>query len=96
MCGKLTEITSDINTNRDNRLRPAVILTPTVATDLLGFACTCIHCEYWLPLSAIHGCDDVYLEHCSINIAVATTLPYALRVKHYYGISIDIDIATTP
>ncbi len=58
--------------------------------------CTCIHCRYCLPLSAIHGYDDIYLEHCNINIAAAITSPYALRVKHYYGISIDIDIATTP
>ena len=49
-----------------------------------------------MPLSAIHGYDDIYLEHCNINIAAAITPPYALRVKHYYGISIDIDIATTP
>ena len=53
-----------------------------------------LHCEYWLPPSAIHGYDGVYLEHCSINIAAATTPPYALRVKHYYGINISIDITT--
>ena len=49
-----------------------------------------------MPLSAIHGYDDIYLEHCNINITATITLHYALRVKHYYGISIDIDIATTP